>query len=84
LLHSSFSKFALVLNFVLPFWKLLVFESLLVISEISLFNIGSTIKNCPARCASAVLQETDVFKRKNVFLRQIVVLSNLLDNNYTQ
>jgi hypothetical protein len=40
-MHCSLSKFTVVLNSVLPFWKLLVFESLLGISVTFLYSISA-------------------------------------------
>jgi hypothetical protein len=66
-MHSSLSNFTLVLNSVLPFWKLLFFEFL---GEFSIFNVGCSVKNCPsAKCASAdnvVYRYFDIFKTKIV------------------
>jgi hypothetical protein len=64
------SKFCLSL-----FWTLLVLESLLGISEISSFNVGSFNKNCPsAKCAipTDVYRDTKVPATKTVFLNHIL------------
>jgi hypothetical protein len=75
-MHSFLFKFAFIINSVLLFQKLLVFEFLLGISE-TLFGSVCTphVKNCPsAGCASAanVFTDVDVFGAKNVLLNNIL------------
>jgi hypothetical protein len=69
-MHCFLFKFTLVLNSVLLFWKLLVFELLLGTSETALLNVCSISKNYPsARCASAAnadCRDGDLFGAKNV------------------
>jgi hypothetical protein len=70
---SFLLKFTLVLNSVL-FWKLLVFEFLLGISDFCLIDVCSSRKNCPsARCESAanVSGDADVCGAKYAFLNHI-------------
>jgi hypothetical protein len=71
-MHSFLYKFTLVVNSVLLFWKLLVFEFLLCILETLLCSVCSACKNCPsARCASAanvICMDADVLGAKNVLL----------------
>jgi hypothetical protein len=54
LIQSFLLRFVLVLNSVLPFWGLLVFEFLIGLPEIPYtVSVCSSNDNCPARSASA-------------------------------
>jgi hypothetical protein len=64
-MHCSSSSLLLILNLALLFWKLLVIEFLVDISEAFLYSVSDLLVNCPsARCASAanaVCRDLDVF-----------------------
>jgi hypothetical protein len=74
-MHSFSLKSTVVLNSALLFWKLLVSEFLLGISETSHCSMFSS-KNCPsARCASAanvVCKDVDVFGAGNVRINHLL------------
>jgi hypothetical protein len=75
-MHSFLLKSTLISNAARPFWKLLVSEFLLCISDFAWFNVCSSSKNCPsARCASAanvVCRDVDVFGAGNVHLNNFL------------
>jgi hypothetical protein len=80
LMHCSLFKFTLLLNSVLPFWKLLVFESLLGISETLLCPM-STIQLkivLPLDMHQLLMLSAGTL----IYLKQKLFLSVILYNNY--